>query len=122
MRLLSRSFAPSSVSAWIGTGTHLIDASYPGNSSDSASTSATTGLTAQQLTPSVTVTLNPTSIATAQAFAVTITVGGGNGNPLTQGTVEACARSTKPTMTHHEMLLNTPAGCLLRRDDLRLSA
>ena len=104
----------------VGAGTHLVDASYPGDSSYSASTSATTGLTAQKLTPSVTVIPNPTSITTAQALAVTITVGGGNGNPTPTGSVTLTSgsyASAATTLSSGSATINIPAGSLATGSD-----
>jgi hypothetical protein len=67
----------------VGAGNHLVEASYPGDSSFSGSTSATVTL-AGVTAPAVTVTPSSSSISTAQALNVTITV---NGSPTPTGTV-----------------------------------
>jgi hypothetical protein len=66
-----------------GVGTHLVDASYPGDTNYSASVSTTVALTALA-TPTVTVTPSSSSISTAQPLDVTVTV---NGTPTPSGTV-----------------------------------
>ncbi len=67
----------------VGAGNHLVEASYPGDSSFSGSTSATVTL-AGVTAPAVTVTPSSSSISTAQALNVTIKV---NGSPTPTGTV-----------------------------------
>jgi len=104
----------------VGTGTHLIAASYPGDNSYTSSTSATTGLTAQQLTPSVTVTPNPTSITTAQALSVTVAVSGGSGNPTPTGTVTLSSGSYTSAVTSlssGSATISIPAGSLATGTD-----
>jgi hypothetical protein len=71
----------------VGTGTHQVEASYPGDNSHNSSISATTGLTAQQATPRVTVTPSSLSITTAQQLQVSVTVGGFTGKPTPTGTI-----------------------------------
>jgi trimeric autotransporter adhesin len=71
----------------LGTGTHQIQASYPGNSTYSASTSNSVTLTAQQATPKITVTPSVSSITTAQTLSVTVSISGPTGAPTPIGSV-----------------------------------
>jgi hypothetical protein len=65
----------------IGTGTHLVDASYPGDSNYNSSISGTTGLTAQVVTPSFTVSGTAVTVSpdatTANTSTITVTPAGG---------------------------------------------
>ncbi len=83
----------------LGTGTHLIDAMYPGDSSFAASTSGTVSLAAQQVKPTVSVTPS-SAAATALAFGVTVAVSGPSGDPTPTGTVTLSSGSfTSPAAT-----------------------
>jgi trimeric autotransporter adhesin len=73
--------------ALIGSGMHQANASYPGDSLYSASTSSTVGLTAQQVKPTLTVTPATSSLTTAASLSVVVTVSGGGTNPTPTGTV-----------------------------------
>jgi len=66
-----------------GAGSHLVDASYPGDTNYSSSVSTTVTL-AGLVTPTVTVTPSTYSITTAQSLSVTITV---TGTPTPTGSV-----------------------------------
>ncbi len=80
-------------------GTHLAEASYPGDDIYSASTSGTTALDVQPATPTVTVTPNAASITTAQVLPVTMTVSGGTGNPTPTGSVTLTSGSYTASAT-----------------------
>ena len=70
-----------------GTGTHNVEASYPGDSGYKASVSTTVGLVAQLVTPVVTVTPASSNITTIQPLSVTVTVAGTSGNTTPSGSV-----------------------------------
>ena len=61
-----------------GAGTHLLKASYPGDGNYTASTSSTTGLTAQPVATTLTLNANPTSSTYGQQVLLTATL-----SPLT---------------------------------------
>ena len=86
-QLAQTATATASGIAIAGTGTHLIDASYPGDGSYGSSISATTGLTAQIVTPTVTVTPGSLTITKTQPLTVTGAVSGGSGNPSPTGLI-----------------------------------
>jgi len=99
----------------LGTGTHQVDASYPGDSLYSASTSATTPLTAQQVKPAVAVTPSSASITTAQALSVTVAVSGGTGNPTPTGSITLTSgsyTSAVATLSGGDASITIPAGSL----------
>jgi hypothetical protein len=99
----------------LGTGTHQVDASYPGNISYSASTSATAGLTAQQGTPTVAVVASASSITTAQQLSVTITVSYQIDDPNPSGTVlltNGTFTSTATSLSGGAATIAIPAGSL----------
>jgi FG-GAP-like repeat/Bacterial Ig-like domain (group 3)/FG-GAP repeat len=88
----------------LGTGSHLIEASYPGDGSYKSSISATTGLTGiapppTVATPTVTVAPSSSSITTAQPLTVTVTVSGGSGNPTPTGSVTLASGSYSAQLT-----------------------
>ena len=98
-----------------GSGTHNVEASYPGDSSYKSSISATTGLTAEIVTPTVTVTLSSSSVTTAQALTVTVTVNGGSGNPTPTGSVTLTSgsyNSAAATLSSGRATISIPAGSL----------
>lgn len=99
----------------LGTGTHQVDASYPGDSSFSASSSATIGLTAMQATPLVTITSASSNSTTAQALTITIAVTATSANPLPTGTVTLTSgsyTSAATTLTNGSATIGIPAGSL----------
>ncbi len=102
----------------VGSGTHLVDASYPGDSDYAASVSGTTGLTAQPVTlktPSVLVTPSPLSITPIQALTVAVAVSGGSGNPTPTGAVTLTSGSytSAPTsLSSGSATIAVPAGSL----------
>jgi hypothetical protein len=119
-QLTQASTAPVSGISPIGTGTHQVDAIFPGDSSYSASTSSTTELTAQQGTPTVTVTLASSSITTAQALSATVEVSGENGNPTPTGIVTLTGgsyTSAATTLSSGSAKINVPAGSLTTGTD-----
>jgi hypothetical protein len=86
-QLAQTATATASGIAIAGTGTHMVDASYPGDGSYGPSISATTGLTAQIVTPAVTVTPGSFIITRTQPLTVTGAVSGGSGNPSPTGSI-----------------------------------
>jgi hypothetical protein len=98
-----------------GAGTHLVEASYPGDSIYLASVSGPVGLLAAQATPVVTVTPSSSSITTVQALSATVAVSGGTGNPTPTGTVTLTSgayTSAATTLTSGSATINIPAGAL----------
>lgn len=98
-----------------GIGTHNVAASYSGDAIHGASTSTTTSLTGQIVTPTVTVTPASSTVTTAQPLTVTITVNGGSGNPAVTGTViltSGSYSSTASTLSGGSATINVPAGSL----------
>ncbi len=69
-----------------GAGSHLVDASYPGDSNYSSSASTAVTLTAGT-TPAITVTPASSSITTTQSLQVMVVVSGGSGHPTPTGSV-----------------------------------
>jgi hypothetical protein len=120
--LLSESSSIASASASgispIGTGTHQVEASYPGNSNYSSSVSVTTGLPAvTKTTPTVTVTPSASSITTAQALTVTVAV---SGTPTPTGAVTLSGggyTSAATTLTSGSASISIPAGKLATGSD-----
>lgn len=103
-----------------GAGTHLVEASYPGDSFYSASTSATTAVNVQPATPTVTVTPDATGITTSQALQVTITVGGSSGDPAPTGSVTLTSgsyASSATALTGGSATVSIPAGSLAAGSD-----
>lgn len=58
----------------VGSGTHLVDASFPGDSNYAASISGTTGLTAKPIATTLSLTADPTSSGLGQQVALTATL------------------------------------------------
>jgi hypothetical protein len=99
----------------LGTGTHQIGASYPGDTNYASSVSGTTGLTAQIAAPSVTVQPSLTSVTTAQALPVTVTVSYDASDPTPTGSVKLTSgnyASTVSTLISGAATINIPAGSL----------
>jgi subtilase family serine protease len=97
------------------TGTHNVEASYPGDTSYQSSVSSTVGLQAGKVTPTVTVTPSGSSITEAQTLTVTVTVSGGNGDPAPTGSVTLISGSytaTAATLSNGSATINIPAGSL----------
>ena len=99
----------------VGTGQHLVEASYAGDATYLGSISPTLSLTASLLTPAVTVTPSASSITTTQPLNVTIAVSGVSGDPTTTGTVTLTSgnyNSGATTLTNGSATINIPAGSL----------
>jgi hypothetical protein len=99
----------------LGTGTHQVDASYPGDNSFNGSISASTGVFAQQVKPTVTVTPDSSSINSAQALSVTIAVAAANNDPVATGTVTLTSggyTSVKTNLSNGSATIIIPAGSL----------
>jgi hypothetical protein len=99
----------------LGTGTHQIEASYPGDTYYASSESGTTGLTAQTVAPSVTVQPSLTGATTAQALPVTVTVSYDASDPTPTGSVKLTSgsyTSTTSALTSGAATINIPAGAL----------
>jgi hypothetical protein len=99
----------------VGTGNHQVDASYPGDSNFSASISATTGVTALQVTPLPTVTPASSSITTVQALSVTIAVPASSIGPTPTGTVTLTSgsySSVATSLTNGSVTIAIPAASL----------
>ncbi|WP_158819649.1 FG-GAP-like repeat-containing protein [Granulicella sp. S156] len=80
----------------VGAGTHLVEASYPGDNNYTSSVSGTTALTAPLVTPTVLVTPSSTSITTAQPLTVMVAI---NGTPTPTGLVKLVSGSDSNTQT-----------------------
>jgi hypothetical protein len=72
----SATAAVSGVSV-VGTGTHLVDASYPGDGGYQSSVSGTVGLTAEPVPTTLTLTGTPSSVMLGQQAVLTATVAPG---------------------------------------------
>ena len=99
----------------VGHGVHLVDASYPGDSSYGSSVSATVGLAAQPAAPTVTVTPASQNIKTTQPLIVTVAVSGGSGNPTPTGSVTLASgsyTSAPVTLSNGGAAINVAAGLL----------
>jgi uncharacterized membrane protein len=97
----------------VDQGQDLADASYAGDSNYKASISSTIRLTAQPVTPTLTVTPSSSSITTAQAFTVTVTVNGGSvNNPTPTGsvTLTSGSYSKQQTLTSGSTTFSLAAG------------
>jgi hypothetical protein len=74
--------------AVLGSGQHLVDASYSGDANYSGSVSPTTSISGIGSTiPTMALTPSSTSITTAQGLTVTVALSGGSGNPTPTGSV-----------------------------------
>lgn len=99
----------------LGTGTHQVEATYPGNSSYSASTSNSIALTAEQFAANVAVTPSASSITTAQSLTVTISISGLSGAPTPTGSViltSGSYTSASTPLTGGIATINISAGAL----------
>jgi trimeric autotransporter adhesin len=83
----------------VGTGTHQVDASYPGDSTYGPSVSSTVGLTAERVPTTLTLSSNPTSINFGQQVALTAT--------LTPDTAQNNNASGTVTFTNGSTVLGT---------------
>ena len=104
--LAQTSTATASGISPIGTGLHLVEASYPGDTSYQGSTSNTVTLTGETAAPAVTVTPASLHIGTTQALTVNVTVSGGVGNPVPTGSVTL----TSGSYTSSAITLNSGAA------------
>ena len=98
-----------------GTGSHAVDASYPGDNLYAPSVSSTISLTAAKISPTVTVTPSPSSITTTQGLSVTVAVNSGSGNPTPSGTVTLTGggyTSAPMALVNGSTTINVPAGSL----------
>jgi hypothetical protein len=98
-----------------GSGTHNVEASYPGDTSYQSSVSGTTPLTAELVTPTLTVTPSLSSIATTQALTVRVAVSRGSGNAAPTGSVtltSAGYTSAPVILSSGSATINIPAGSL----------
>ena len=102
----------------MGTGTHQVDASYPGDSNYSSSVSGTIGLTAVIKTvPTVTVTPGSSSITTSQALTVKVAV---SGTPTATGSVTLSSgsyTSAATPLSSGSAQIVIPAGSLAAGSD-----
>jgi hypothetical protein len=99
----------------VGSGTHNVEASYPGNTSYQSSVSGITPLTAELVTPTVTVTPSSSSIVTTQALTVRVSVSGGSGNAAPTGSVTLTSgsyTSAAVPLSSGTAAINIPAGSL----------
>jgi hypothetical protein len=104
-----------------GSGTHNVEASYPGDAVYQSSVSGTTGLTAEIVTPTVTVTLSSAAISTAQDLTATVMVSGGSGNPRPTGSITLTSgsyTSTAAPLNGGSAVVNIPAGSLAAGTDM----
>ena len=98
----------------VGTGQHAVDASYPGDNNYKSSASATTQLTAELVTPGLTLS-SATSTTTTQTETVNVTVSGGSGNPTPTGSVVLTSgkyTSAATTLSNGGAAIVIPAGAL----------
>lgn len=94
------------------SGAVLVEASYSGDSNYDSSTSSTTPLSGQHVTPAVTVTPSSSTISTVQGVNVTISV---SGSPTPTGTVILSAGSyatSATTLVNGSAILAIPSGSL----------
>jgi len=104
----------------LGTGTHQVVASYQENGSFAGSTSAATGLTAQQATPKVQVVPSSSNITTGQQLQVTIAVSGAGLDPTPTGSVTLSGggyTSAALTLSSGGATINISAGALAAGTD-----
>ena len=104
----------------LGVGTHLIEASYLGDNNYNPSTSGTTPLIVPLLTPVVKVTPSSTSITTAQALTVPVTVNGPSGDPVPTGSVTLTSGSYTSgavALNSGSATISIPAGSLATGTD-----
>jgi hypothetical protein len=103
-----------------GSGTHNVEASYPGDTSYRSSVSGTTPLTAELVTPTLTVTPSSSSITRTQALTVRVTVSAGSGNAAPTGSVALTSgsyTSAAVILSSGSASINIPAGSLAAGTD-----
>ncbi|HEY1497993.1 MAG TPA: FG-GAP-like repeat-containing protein [Acidobacteriaceae bacterium] len=101
-----QSGANSMTAVFGGSGT------YPSSTSSIVTVTVTGG---SKITPTVTVTPNPSNITTAQSTQVTLAVSGGSGNPTATGSVilsSGTYTSSPATLTSGSVKITIPAGQL----------
>jgi hypothetical protein len=104
-----------------GSGTHNVEANYPGDGVYKSSVSGTTGLTAELVTPTVTVSLSSAAISTVQGLTANVTVSGGNGSPTPTGSITVISgsyTSAEGTLNRGSASVNIPAGSLAEGTDM----
>ena len=104
----------------VGTGTHNVEASYPGDTGYQPSVSPTVGLQAELVTPTVTVTPSASGISTTQGLTVTVTVAGSSSNPTPTGSVVLTSgsyTSAAVTLVSGGAAISIPAGSLATGSD-----
>jgi hypothetical protein len=94
----------------LGTGTHQVIASYPGDSNFKSSVSASTGLTAQQITPSATLVASTTSVAAGAPVTLTATISSGTTSQAGSAYPRRNAVSSPPAPTGLVTFLNNSAA------------
>jgi hypothetical protein len=98
-----------------GSGSHLVDASYAGDSGYAGSTSSTVQLTAQAAAPTVSLGLSASNITIAQTLTVTVGVAGPSGYPVPTGSVKVTNGSYSSAVTSlagGSALIAIPPGSL----------
>ncbi len=98
-----------------GTGTHLVDANFPGDTVWAPSSSATVSLTAQQQAVTVKVSPSLLSLTTAEELTVTVAVTGADSGIAPSGTVTLTSGSyTSAAVALHngDATIDVPAGSL----------
>ena len=114
-QLTQTAMATASNISPLGTGTHLVEASFSGDSVWAPSTSGTVALTAQQGAATITVSPSLLSLTTAQSLAVTVAVKGSNGSVVPSGTVSLSSgnyTSATATLSGGSATINIPGGSL----------
>ena len=104
----------------LGSGTHQIEASYPGDISYASSTSTTIGLTAQPAAPTVSVVVSSSTITNTQPLTVTVSVSGSANNPIPTGSVSLTSgsfSSGNAALNNSNTTINIPAGSLAAGND-----
>jgi hypothetical protein len=95
----------------VGTGTHQVDASYPGDSDYASGTSASAGLTAQLPTPRMALAANPSDAVAGTPVTITATINGTTTSPSAPSLrVRAMAATPTPTGTVTFFNGNTQLG------------
>ena len=83
----------------VGAGTHLVDASYGGDTNYSPSTSGTVGLTAKLLPPGMTIAVSSYSVSSGTPVTFTAKVLGSTAPPKFKNGAAARPMATKPAPT-----------------------
>jgi hypothetical protein len=108
----------------LAAGSDTLSAAYTPDTAGAAIYSSASGtssaVTVSTVTPTVTVTPGASSITTTQALSVTVTLGGGTGNPVPTGSVVLTSRSytsAATTLSGGTATINIPAGALAAGTD-----